>query len=71
MTATRSLAPTTVPTSLTAPSKKPRRRYGRRRVWSRKQRWLFGTLNLTIFFIVWQIAARVDATSPAGRRACS
>ena len=57
MTATRSLAPTTVPTSLTAPSKKPRNRYGRRRVWSRKQRWLFGTLNLTVFFILWQIVA--------------
>jgi taurine transport system permease protein len=57
VTATRSLAPTTVPTRLTAPSKKPRNRYGRRRVWTRKQRWLFGTLNLTVFFIVWQIAA--------------
>jgi taurine transport system permease protein len=59
VTATRSLAPTTVPTSLTAPSKKPRNRYGRRRVWTRKQRWLFGTLNLAVFFTVWQIAATV------------
>ena len=57
MTATRSLAPTTVPTSLTAPSKKPAKRRGRRRVYTRKQRWLFGTLNLTVFFVVWQIAA--------------
>jgi taurine transport system permease protein len=57
VTATTSLTPTTVPTSLTAPSKRPARRYGRRRVYSRKQRWLFGTINLAVFFTVWQIAA--------------
>jgi taurine transport system permease protein len=57
VTATRSLAPAPVPTSLTAPSKKKHRRYGRRKVYSRKQRWLYGTINLTVFFTVWQIAA--------------
>ena len=57
MTATTSVTPTTVPTSVTAPSKKPGRRYGRRRVYSRKQRWLFGTINLAVFFTVWQILA--------------
>jgi taurine transport system permease protein len=59
VTATQSVAPSTVPTSVTAPSKKTRngRRSGRRRVYSRKQRWLLGTLNLTIFFILWQLAA--------------
>lgn len=59
MTATRSVAPTTVPTSVTAPSKKTRkgRRAGRRRVYSRKQRWIIGVLNLTVFFTIWQLAA--------------
>src|SRR5688500_16846018 len=47
------------PTSVTAPSKKTRkgRRTGRRRVYSRKQRWLLGTLNLAIFFTLWELAA--------------
>jgi len=59
VTATQSATPTTVPTSVTAPSRKTRkgRRSGRRRVYSRKQRWLIGTLNLTVFFILWQLAA--------------
>jgi taurine transport system permease protein len=57
VTATRSVAPTTVPTSVTAPSGKPARRHGRRRVYTRRQRWLYGTLNLTVFFTIWQIAA--------------
>jgi NitT/TauT family transport system permease protein len=59
VTATQSVTPTTVPTSVTAPSRKTRkgRRAGRRRVYSRKQRWLIGTLNLTIFFLLWQLAA--------------
>ena len=59
MTATTSVTPTTTPTSVTAPARKPRRRnrYGRRKIYSRKQRWLFGTINLTVFFTLWQIAA--------------
>jgi NitT/TauT family transport system permease protein len=57
VTATTSVTPTTVPTQVTAPSKKPRARYGRRRVYSRKQRWLFGTINLAVFFTLWQLAA--------------
>jgi taurine transport system permease protein len=59
VTATTSVTPTTVPTSVTAPTRKPDRRYryGRRKVYSRKQRWLVGTLNLTVFFTLWQIAA--------------
>ncbi|MGY1602113.1 ABC transporter permease [Geodermatophilus sp. SYSU D00815] len=59
MTATGSIAPTTVPTSVTAPSKRPSRRYryGRRKVYSRKQRWVIGTINLLIFFTIWQLAA--------------
>ena len=57
MTATRSVAPTTVPTSVTAPSRKPARRHGRRRVYTRRQRWVYGTINLTVFFTIWQIAA--------------
>jgi taurine transport system permease protein len=59
VTATQSVNATMTPTSVTAPSKKTRkgRRTGRRRVYSRKQRWLLGTLNLTIFFILWQLAA--------------
>jgi NitT/TauT family transport system permease protein len=50
---------TTTPTSVTAPSQKPARkyRYGRRKVYSRKQRWLIGVLNLTVFFTLWQIIA--------------
>ena len=57
MTATQSVAPTTVPTSVTAPSKRPRKRYGRRKVYSRKQRWLIGFVNLAVFFTLWQLAA--------------
>ena len=59
MTATQSVSPAPVPTSVTAPSKKTknRRRAGRRRVYSRKQRWVIGTINLTIFFILWELAA--------------
>ncbi len=59
MTATASVAPSTTPTSVTAPAKKPsrRHRYGRRKVYSRKQRWLIGTLNLTVFFTIWQLIA--------------
>ncbi len=57
MTTTSSVTPTTVPTQVTAPAKKPRARYGRRRVYSRKQRWIIGTINLTCFFTVWQLAA--------------
>ena len=59
MTATQSVTPTTVPTSVTAPSRKTKRgrRSGRRRVYSRKQRWIIGILNLTVFFTVWQLAA--------------
>jgi ABC-type nitrate/sulfonate/bicarbonate transport system permease component len=60
VTATQSVTPTTIPTSVTAPSKKTTRgsrRSGRRRVYSRKQRWIIGTINLTVFFILWQIAA--------------
>ncbi len=57
MTTTSSVTPTTVPTQVTAPAKKPRARYGRRRVYSRKQRWIIGTLNLACFFTLWQLAA--------------
>jgi taurine transport system permease protein len=57
VTATQSVAPSTVPTLVTAPSKKPRKRYGRRRVYSRKQRWLIGTANLIVFFTLWQLVA--------------
>jgi len=59
VTATRSVAPTTTPTSVTAPTRKPGRRYayGRRRVYSRKQRWIIGAINLAVFFTLWQIAA--------------
>ena len=59
MTATGSIAPTTTPTSVTAPTRKPRTkyRYGRRRVWTRKQRWIIGTINLTVFFTIWQLVA--------------
>ncbi|MGY1809433.1 ABC transporter permease [Blastococcus sp. SYSU D00669] len=59
MTATGSIAPTTVPTSVTAPAKRPTRkyRYGRRKVYSRKQRWVIGTINLLIFFTIWQLVA--------------
>lgn len=57
MTATQSVAPSTVPTSVTAPSKKLRKRYGRRRVYSRRQRWLIGTLNLAVFFTIWHLIA--------------
>jgi NitT/TauT family transport system permease protein len=60
VTATQSVTSATVPTSVTAPSKKTTRgsrRAGRRRVYSRKQRWLIGTVNLTIFFTLWQLAA--------------
>jgi NitT/TauT family transport system permease protein len=55
VTATGSIAPTPV----TAPTKKPNRkyRYGRRRVWTRKQRWIIGTINLAVFFTLWQLAA--------------
>jgi ABC-type nitrate/sulfonate/bicarbonate transport system permease component len=58
VTATRSVAPTTTPTSVTAPTRKPSRKYtyGRRRVYSRKQRWIIGAINLALFFTVWQIA---------------
>lgn len=35
---------------------KPSRRRSRR-VYSRKQRWIIGTINLSIFFLIWQIAA--------------
>ena len=57
MTATSSVTPTTVPTAVTAPTGKRPRRHGRRRVYSRKQRWLIGVLNLTVFFTVWEIIA--------------
>jgi taurine transport system permease protein len=59
VTATGSIAPTTTPTAVTAPTRTPRRRYkyGRRRVWTRKQRWIIGTINLTVFFTIWQIVA--------------
>jgi ABC-type nitrate/sulfonate/bicarbonate transport system permease component len=59
VTATTSVTSTTTPTSVTAPAKKPdrRARYGRRKVYSRKQRWLIGILNLTVFFSLWQIIA--------------
>ena len=59
MTATQSVAPTTTPTSVTAPSRKTGRgrRSGRRKVYSRKQRWLLGILNLTVFFTIWQLVA--------------
>jgi NitT/TauT family transport system permease protein len=59
VTATGSIAPAPTPTVVTAPTRKPNRkyRYGRRRVWSRKQRWLIGIANLTTFFILWQLIA--------------
>jgi NitT/TauT family transport system permease protein len=59
VTATTSVTSTTTPTSVTAPTKKPdrRSRFGRRKVYSRKQRWLIGVLNLTVFFTLWQIIA--------------
>jgi NitT/TauT family transport system permease protein len=57
VTATSSVTPTTVPTSVTAPTGKTPRRHGRRRVYSRKQRWLIGVVNLAVFFTVWEIIA--------------
>lgn len=42
--------------------KAPRRRT--RRVYSRKQRWIIGVLNLATFFIVWQVAATVSDIPP-------
>jgi ABC-type nitrate/sulfonate/bicarbonate transport system permease component len=58
VTATRSIAPATTPTSTTAPTRRPNKKYtyGRRKVYSRKQRWIIGTINLAIFFALWQIA---------------
>ena len=39
----------------------PRRRRPRgRRVYSRKQRWIIGVLNLATFFLVWQLAATLS-----------
>jgi ABC-type nitrate/sulfonate/bicarbonate transport system permease component len=60
VTATQSVTPATIPTTVTAPSKKASRRRGRRRVYSRKQRWIIGTINLAVFFTVWEIVARVS-----------
>ncbi|HEX5996836.1 MAG TPA: ABC transporter permease [Jiangellales bacterium] len=40
----------------------PRRRT--RRIYSRKQRWIIGVLNLATFFIVWQVAATVSDIPP-------
>jgi taurine transport system permease protein len=60
VTATGSVTPTTVPTTVTAPTKSPRSRYGRRRVYSRKQRWIIGTFNVAIFFALWQFIATVS-----------
>jgi ABC-type nitrate/sulfonate/bicarbonate transport system permease component len=40
----------------------PRRRT--RRIYSRKQRWIIGVLNLATFFIVWQVAATVSDVPP-------
>jgi NitT/TauT family transport system permease protein len=40
----------------------PRRRT--RRIYSRKQRWIIGALNLATFFIVWQVAATVSDIPP-------
>ena len=57
MTATGSVTPTVVPTDVTAPARTPRKAVGRRRVYTRKQRWTIGVLNLAVFFTVWQIAA--------------
>jgi ABC-type nitrate/sulfonate/bicarbonate transport system permease component len=59
VTATGSVTPTTTPTSVTAPTPRPSRknRYGRRRVYSRKQRWIIGVINLAVFFTLWQITA--------------
>jgi NitT/TauT family transport system permease protein len=57
VTATGSVTPTVVPTDVTAPPTKPRKPVGRRRVYTRRQRWLIGVINLGVFFTVWQIAA--------------
>src|ERR671910_19794 len=35
-----------------------RRRHGRR-VYTRKQRWIIGVINITAFFVLWQIAATI------------
>lgn len=40
----------------------PRRRT--RRIYSRKQRWIIGVLNLATFFLVWQVAATVSDIPP-------
>lgn len=40
----------------------PRRRT--RRIYSRKQRWIIGVINLATFFIVWQVAATVSDIPP-------
>lgn len=40
----------------------PRRRT--RRIYSRKQRWIIGVINLAMFFIVWQVAATVSDIPP-------
>jgi NitT/TauT family transport system permease protein len=57
VTATGSVTPTVVPTDVTAPAKKPRKAVGRRRVYTRGQRWGIGVINLAVFFTIWQIAA--------------
>jgi ABC-type nitrate/sulfonate/bicarbonate transport system permease component len=40
----------------------PRKRTGRRtrRVYTRKQRWVIGVLNLTTFFVLWEVIARTS-----------
>lgn len=43
-------------TSPTRKYAKPTRRRTRR-VYTRKQRWIIGTVNLATFFLIWQIAA--------------
>lgn len=40
------------------PGRKPARNRGRR-VYSRRQRWVIGILNLTAFLVIWQVAATV------------
>ena len=60
MTTTGTGTSSTATAGTTATPVTTRRSYrpvGRRRVYSRKQRWIFGAINLTTFLCLWQVAA--------------
>lgn len=51
------IATTSQPPAISVAAAKPARPRGRRRVYTRKQRWIIGTINLTVFFLLWQMLA--------------